>query len=83
MAIFFLCLGQALGRDAAAALYHAADLKQAVVKYCDRVYRYLYMDAGRFGQRLNLAAVQLNLGVSGMGGFFDDKVNELLGIPKE
>ncbi len=31
---------------------------------------------------MNLAAINLGLGVSGIGGFFDDQVNELLGIPE-
>ncbi len=81
--LHYLCLGQELGRDAGAVLFHAADLKQAVAKYGDRVYRYLHMDAGHLGQRLNLAAMQLHLGVSGIGGFFDDRVNEVLGIPAD
>ncbi|MBW4666822.1 MAG: SagB/ThcOx family dehydrogenase [Cyanomargarita calcarea GSE-NOS-MK-12-04C] len=81
--LHFLCLGQDLGRDAAAVLFHTSDLKSAVTQYGDRVYRYLHMDAGHLGQRLNLAAVRLNLGVSGIGGFFDDKVNEVLGIPAD
>ncbi len=79
--LHYLCLGQELGRDAAAVLFHTADLNTAVAKYGDRVYRYLHMDAGHLGQRLNLAAIRLNLGVSGIGGFFDDQVNEVLGIP--
>ncbi|MEL7523030.1 MAG: nitroreductase family protein, partial [Cyanobacteria bacterium J06553_1] len=44
---------------------------------------YLHMDAGHLGQRLNLAATRRNLGVSGIAGFFDDQVNELLSIPAE
>ncbi|NES90804.1 MULTISPECIES: SagB/ThcOx family dehydrogenase [Okeania] len=79
--LHFLCLEQELGRDAAVVLFHTADLKKAVAKYGDRVYRYLHADAGHLGQRLNLAAIYLNLGVSGIGGFFDDYVNEVLGIP--
>ena len=79
--LHYLCLGQDLGRDAAAVVFHTADLRQAVGKYGDRVYRYLHMDAGHLGQRLNLAAIHLGLGVSGIGGFFDDRVNEVLGIP--
>jgi SagB-type dehydrogenase family enzyme len=78
-----LCLGQNLGRDAAAVLFHTADLGKAVTKYGDRAYRYLHMDAGHLGQRLNLAAIRLGLGVSGIGGFFDDEVNEVLGIPAD
>jgi SagB-type dehydrogenase family enzyme len=70
-----------LGRDAAAVIFHTADLKKAVDKYGDRVYRYLHLDAGHLGQRLNLAAIHLNLGVSGVGGFFDNQVNDILGIP--
>ncbi len=79
--LHFLCLGQDLGRDAAAVLFHTADLQAAITQYGDRVYRYLHMDAGHLGQRLNLAAIRLNLGVSGIAGFFDDRVNEVLGIP--
>jgi len=81
--LHYLCLGQELGRDAAAIVFHTADLEEAVSKYGDRVYRYLHMDAGHLGQRLNLAAIQLDLGASGIGGFFDDQVNEVLGIPSD
>lgn len=81
--LHFLCLGQELGRDAAAVVFHTADLKSAVGQYGDRVYRYLHMDAGHLGQRLNLAAIRLGLGVSGIGGFFDEQVNEVLGIPAD
>jgi SagB-type dehydrogenase family enzyme len=79
--LHFLCLGQELGRDAAAVIFHTADLTSAIAKYGDRAYRYLHMDAGHLGQKLNLAAIYLGLGVSGIGGFFDDRVNEILGIP--
>jgi len=78
-----LCLGQNLGRDAGAVLFHTADLNRATLQYGDRVYRYLHMDAGHLGQRLNLAAIRLGLGVSGIAGFFDDEVNEVLGIPMD
>lgn len=81
--LHYLCLGQELGRDAAAVVFHTADLKQAIALYGDRVYRYLHMDAGHLGQRLNLAAIYLQLGVSGIAGFFDNQVNEVLGIPED
>lgn len=60
--LHYLCLGQDLGRDAAAVVFHTADLSKAVAKYGDRVYRYLHADAGHLGQRLNLAAIHLGLG---------------------
>lgn len=79
--LHYLCLGQELGRDAAAVIFQTADLQRALAVYGDRAYRYLHMDAGHLGQKLNVAAIQLGLGVSGIGGFFDDQVNEVLGIP--
>jgi SagB-type dehydrogenase family enzyme len=81
--LHYLCLGQELGRDAGAVIFHTADLQKAVAKYGDRVYRYLHMDAGHLGQRSNLAAIGLGVGVSGIAGFFDDLVNEVLGIPSD
>lgn len=81
--LHYLCLGQELGRDAAALVFHTTDLSKAVAKYGDRVYRYLHMDAGHLGQKLNLAAIYVGLGASGIGGFFDDRVNEVLGIPAD
>ncbi len=81
--LHYLCLGQDLGRDAAAVIFQTADLKQAINLYGDRAYRYLHLDAGHLGQRLNLAAIYLKLGVSGIAGFFDNQVNEVLGIPED
>ena len=81
--LHFLCLGQDLGRDAGAVIFHTSNLAAAVARYGDRAYRYLHMDAGHLGQRLNLAATRRQIGVSGIAGFFDDQVNELLSIPAE
>lgn len=74
------CLGQELARDAAALVVHMAPLKKGLELYGDRVYRYLHLDAGHIGERMNLAAIRLGLGVSGIGGFYDDEVNALLGL---
>jgi SagB-type dehydrogenase family enzyme len=81
--LHYLCLGQDLGRDAAVTIFHTANLQQSIERYGDRAYRYLHLDAGHLGQRLNLAATRLGVGVSGIAGFFDDQVNEVLGIPPE
>jgi SagB-type dehydrogenase family enzyme len=81
--LHYLCLGQELGRDAAAVVFHTAKLAVAVERFGDRAYRYLHLDAGRLGQRLNVGAIGLGVGVSGIAGFFDDLVNEVLGIPKD
>jgi SagB-type dehydrogenase family enzyme len=81
--LHYLCLSQELGRDAGAVIFQTADLGQAIQRHGDRAYRYLHLDAGHLGQRLNLGAIHLGAGVSGIGGFFDDQVNEILGIPPE
>lgn len=82
-AVQFLCLGQDLGKDAAAVVFHTADLALAVRRQGDRAYRYLHLDAGMVGERLDLAALAAGLGASGIGGFFDDQVTDLLGVPSE
>jgi len=82
-AVQFLCLGQELGGDATAVIFHTTDLQRAVRYQGNRAYRYLHLDAGMIGERLDLAALCEGLGASGIGGFFDDHVNRLLGIPAE
>ncbi len=52
-------------------------------KYHERTYRYVLMETGHLGQNLYLAATALGLGVCGVGAFFDDPLNELLGIDGE
>jgi len=82
-AVQFVCLGQELGRDAAAVVFHTADLKRAVRSHGDRSYRVAHLDAGLIGERLDLGALAEGLGASGIGGFFDDQAAQLLGIPAE
>jgi len=73
-------LGQDLAKHAAALVIHLAHFPTALNQYGDRAYRYLHLDAGHIGERINLAAIQMGLGVSGIGGFYDDEVNALLGL---
>ena len=73
-------LGQDLAADAAFLVVHSAPLAKAVSILGERAYRPLCMDAGHHGERLNIAAQALGLGASGIGGYFDDLVNETLGL---
>jgi SagB-type dehydrogenase family enzyme len=77
------CLGQELGLSASAVVVHVSDLPRALEKYGERAYRYLHLDAGHLGQRMNLSSLALGAGASGIGGFFDDEINSLLGIDRE
>lgn len=76
-----MTLGQPLSGESAFVLVHAVNLPALVEKYGDRGYRYICMDAGIIGQRINLISNSLGLGSSGIGGYFDDMVNETLGLP--
>lgn len=49
-------------------------------KYVDRSYRYLMLEAGHLGQNVYLVATALGLGPCGIGAFFDDDLNRLLGV---
>ena len=73
-------LGQDLAADAGFLVVHTAPLAEAVAILGERAYRPLCMDAGHHGERLNIAAEALGLGSSGIGGYFDDLVNETLGL---
>lgn len=75
-----VCLGQALASDAAAVIFHTTDLGASVDASGERCYRALCLDSGHFGQRLALAAHAMDLGFSGIGGYFDDEAISLLGL---
>ena len=74
-----MCLGQELGGNASFVVVHSTPLSKAVDILGERAYRPLCMDAGHFGERLNLSAQAMGLGASGIGGYFDDLVNETIG----
>lgn len=75
-----ITLGQEIARDGAAVVLHSTSLPRAVTLYGERAYRYLHLEAGLRGQLMNLAAIQLGLGVSGIGGFFDNEASDFLNM---
>ncbi|MCE9635469.1 MAG: SagB/ThcOx family dehydrogenase [Planctomycetes bacterium] len=81
-AMAHLGLGQEIFIHAGAAVIHTVDLTRAVERLGDHVYRLLGLDAGQIGERLNLALLREGLGVSGCGGYYDDEMNRVLGIPE-
>ncbi|MBI2022528.1 SagB/ThcOx family dehydrogenase [Candidatus Daviesbacteria bacterium] len=50
------------------------------MKYSNRGYRHILMEAGHLAQNFWLVSASLNLGICGVGGFTDDKLNALLEI---
>ncbi len=55
-------------------------LDRTRIKYGDRGYRYALIETGHLGQNICLLATELGLGTCPIGGFIDDKINELLDI---
>jgi len=49
-------------------------------KYAQRAYRYVYLDAGHIAQNFALSAVSIGLGSCQVGAFFDDEINQILGV---
>jgi SagB-type dehydrogenase family enzyme len=52
-------------------------------KYAQRAYRYIYLDAGHIAQNLALAAASIGLGSCQIGAFFDEEINQILGVDGE
>lgn len=65
---------------AAVAFIITGVLDRTRIKYGDRGYRYSLIEAGHLGQNICLLATELGLGNCPLGGFIDNKVNNLLDI---
>ena len=50
------------------------------LKYLQRCYRYIYLDAGHIGQNFYLVAEALNLGTCTIGAIYDNELNQFLEI---
>jgi SagB-type dehydrogenase family enzyme len=73
-------LGQEMVMESAVTLIWTAVIDRCRVKYGERAFRYIYLDSGHMGQNLYLAATAMGLGCCTIGAFFDDKVNDVLGV---
>jgi SagB-type dehydrogenase family enzyme len=69
-----LCLGQDLGGDAAATVFHCAQLDPILEALGARGYRAAQLEGGVAAERLQLAAFALGLGATGLT-FLDDEVS--------
>jgi SagB-type dehydrogenase family enzyme len=61
-------------------IFITAVFERSVFKYGDRGYRFVLLEAGHVGQNLSLVANGLGLGAVSVGGYFDRKIDGLLGI---
>jgi len=77
------CLGQPVVRRAPVVFIWTAMMLRCMVKYRDRAMRYIPMDLGHVCQNVQLAATAMDLGSCPIGAFYDDDINELLGVDGE
>jgi SagB-type dehydrogenase family enzyme len=78
-----LSLGQDLAGNACLAFSMVGDFENAARLFGDRGYRYVHFEAGAIGQRMYLASEALGLRATGIGAFFDEQVNQYLGLSPE
>jgi SagB-type dehydrogenase family enzyme len=57
-----------------------ADMERSRVKYGERSYRLVLLEAGHVSQNLYLIASVLGLGIVALDGFYDDRLHELLDV---
>ncbi|MHA1699119.1 MAG: SagB/ThcOx family dehydrogenase [Promethearchaeota archaeon] len=73
-------LNQGMVASAAAVLLWAAIASRSEWKYLQRCYRYIFLDLGHLGQNFYLVSEALNLGCCTIGAFYDDELNDIVGI---
>jgi SagB-type dehydrogenase family enzyme len=78
--VYQAAVSQEMLLRAALALVVTAIYERVAWKYVDRSYRYIMLEAGHLGQNVYLTATALGLGPSSIGAFFDDEVNQLIGV---
>jgi SagB-type dehydrogenase family enzyme len=76
-------LSQSFLSEAGAVFIWTGVLNRARWKYRERAVRYLFLDAGHICQNLMLAATALGLGVCPVGAFFDEEVENLVGVDQK
>jgi SagB-type dehydrogenase family enzyme len=74
-----ICYTEALAKSAAVIVLTGISAKSRL-KYGERGYRFMLLEAGHIAQNALLAANALGLGACPFGGFIDDDLDQLLGI---
>jgi SagB-type dehydrogenase family enzyme len=77
-----LCANQKWVKKASAIIIITCVFERTLMKYGERGYRYIYLDAGHAAQNVYLISTAMSLGCCAIGGFLDDEFNKLLDIEK-
>jgi SagB-type dehydrogenase family enzyme len=73
-------LDQTMVGDAGVVFLWTAVFGRSTVKYLERAYRYVYLDAGHIAENLLLASTARGLSACPIAALYDDEVNAILGI---
>lgn len=71
---------QEMVKNASMVLLISAVFKRTEMKYGDRGYRYVFLDAGHMTQNIYLVSTSIEVGCCTIGGFLDDEINKLLDL---
>jgi SagB-type dehydrogenase family enzyme len=74
------CYRQRFVKTCAATFIFTAVAYRTYWRYGERGYRYMHLDAGHVCQNLYLAAEAIGGGACAIGAFYDDELNDLLGL---
>ncbi len=74
------CLNQEFIKNCSFVILFTGFFERTIEKYGERGYRYILIDAGHISENLYLVSSALNIGCVSIGGFLDDKMDELLAI---
>ena len=77
------CLDQDFIRQANLVFFWTAVFRRSMVKYGERGFRYLFLDAGHICQNTLLAAEAIGCGGCPIAAFYDQEANRLLGVDGE
>jgi SagB-type dehydrogenase family enzyme len=77
------CLGQTMPATAACSVVMTAVPARTTKKYGERGINYIYMEAGHVSENIYLECTSLGLGVVGIGAFYDEELDNLIGIDGE
>ncbi len=69
-----------LSKSAGCIIAITAVFKRNTVKYMDRGYRHVLVEAGHMAQNIYLTSSALGVGCCALGGYLDDNINEMLDI---
>ena len=74
------CLGQMMLASAQVVFIWSGVFVRSKWKYKQRAYRYVHLDCGHIAQNLALTASALGLGSCQVGAFYDDEINNIVGL---